>query len=540
MAARRLGSLIVSIMMLAALIVGCSKGNAAKENNATQTGSQPESAGSEVTAQPGEDYPTSLTYWIELGGEVVAVMKSYSEHPFYQTLEQKTNTKVEFQHPSGEVAEQFNLLLASRKLPDLIYYNWFTVPKGPASLVKDNVIIRLNELIKTHAPNLNKYLEEHPELVKEISLDDGTIYTVPSLDPDAQSAAYIGPTYRKDWLERVGLGVPTTIDDWHAVLKAFKETDMNGNGEKDEIPLLLNNLDAWSSAWGVSTSFINDNGTVKYGPIEPGFKSFLIEMNKWFEEGLIDKDYLATDAKLRDAKVTGEKLGTFVWYVASGLGRYMDQMADVNPDFALAGAPFPVLERNEKNRLGLGSPPFIGEGTAITSAAANPEKIIRWLDFAYSPEGRMMANFGVEGVSYTLVDGEPVFTDTIMKNPDGLAVTQAIAKYALSAAPGPYIYDFRVSGQIAPRQEQTAAKKEWAKATGEMLMPGVTLNEAEATSLGNMMTDISTYYEEMVHKFIMGLESIDKFDAYVQTIKEMKIAEAIQIQQAALDRYNNR
>ena len=66
------------------------------------------------------------------------------------------------------------------------------------------------------------------------------------------------------------------------------------------------------------------------------------------------------------------------------------------------------------------------------------------------------------------------------------------------------------------------------------------LTADEAKQKTRVMADIETYVYETIPKFITGDESLDKFDAFVEQIKAMGIADIIKIQQAALDRYQNR
>ncbi|GIP15611.1 hypothetical protein J40TS1_12530 [Paenibacillus montaniterrae] len=80
----------------------------------------------------------------------------------------------------------------------------------------------------------------------------------------------------------------------------------------------------------------------------------------------------------------------------------------------------------------------------------------------------------------------------------------------------------------------------WSSPTHEKRIPPVSIAIEDSSRFASIMTDINTYKDEMILKFIMGAESLDNFDKFVETIKALGIEEAIQIQQAALERYNNR
>ncbi|KKO55005.1 extracellular solute-binding protein [Paenibacillus sp. DMB20] len=530
-------------VLLIAMIAGCSGKSTAGEEPGGGKGEQ----GGEKAAGIGEiGYPEKLSYWVTLNGNASATMQNMNGIAAYQELEKITGTKVEFQHPpAGQEADAFNIMVSSGNLPDVIEYGWSNVSGGPDKAIADGTIIRLNELIEKHAPNLTKLLNEKPEYKKLITTDDGNIYVFPFLRGDDYLLTFNGLIVRKDWLDALKLQMPETIDEWYEVLKAFKTGDPNGNGKADEIPLLLD-IDmttlnqAFLGAWGITSGFYQVDGKVKYGPIQPEFKAYLETMNKWYTEGLIDQDYAATDATLKDAKVTNHQLGSFSGYMGSSLDRYTELMRKSNPGVKLEGAPNVVLKKGDTPIIGQVESPFNGFGAAITKANKFPEETVKWLDYKYGEEGHMLFNFGVKGVSYEMKDGYPAFTDEVMKNPEGLSITQAMSKYNLASYSGPFVQDRRYMEQYAALPEQKAAIQTWMNAKNDRWMPIISPTTEESTRYASVMNDVKTYYDEMVNKFIMGVEPISEFDKFVDTIKGMGIEEAISIQQAGLDRFNSR
>lgn len=530
---------VLSTALLATLVAGC---GTKTETPKTTTGTP----GAEATKDV--KYPESISYWVSLNPNVAATMKSYNEIAAYKELEKKTGTKVEFQHPpTGQEKDQFNLMLASGKLPDVIEYGWGNAPKGADSLIKEKRIIRLNELIDQYAPNLSKVLKEKPEFRKMITTDEGNIYVMPFLLGDEQLSSVNGPAIRKDWLDKLGLKPPTTIAEWETVLTAFRDKDPNGNGKKDEIPYLFtikpdNEMDLnymFVGAYGITADFYQEGGKVKYGPLDPQFKEYLTTMAKWYKDGLLDKDYATTDGKLKDAKVTNNQLGSFSAYAGSGVGRYMSLMTPADPKVSIVGTTYPVLKTGDK-ALGQYTYPFTGVGAAISSTAKNPEQIIKWLDYKYGQEGSLLFNFGVEGQSYKMENGYPKYTDTILNNPNKLPITQAMAQYFIANWSGPIVQDKRYIEQYFTLPEQRDAQKAWMAADHSKQMPPITLTSEESSKTSSIMNDVKTYRDEMINKFIMGAEPIANFDKFVQTIKGMGIDEAVKARQAALDRYNAR
>ncbi|MFS0725802.1 extracellular solute-binding protein [Paenibacillus sp. 1P07SE] len=526
-----------------ALLLSACSGNATNEPAGANEPASPGPDNTGTTAEIG--YPGELTYWVPLNANVSATMKSAAEIAAYQEIEKATGTKVSFQHPpQGQEADAFNLMVSSGNLPDVIQHNWSGVAGGPDKAIADGTIIRLNELIEAHAPNLSKLLDEHPEYRKLVTTDDGNIYVFPFIRGDDYLLTYNGLILRQDWLDSLQLSVPETIDEWYEVLQAIKTGDPNGNGQPDEIPLLIDVgmtalNQAFVGAWGITDTFYQVDGEVHYGPTQPEFKEYLATMNKWYAEGLIDADYAATDGKLKDAKVTNNQLGAFVGYTGSSIGRYADLMKDSHPEFALTGAPNVVLNKGDRPLLGQKEAPFSGIGAAITASNPNPEATVKWLDYNYGEEGHMLFNFGIEGVSYELVDGYPTYTDEVMNNPE-LPITQAMAKYMLANYSGPFVQDRRYMEQYSALPAQQEAITTWMEADNERWMPTLSPTAEESSRYASIMNDVKTYYDEMVNKFIMGVEPLDNFDKFADTLRGMGIEEAIQIQQAGLDRFNSR
>ncbi|MBO9606951.1 MAG: extracellular solute-binding protein [Paenibacillaceae bacterium] len=518
-------------------LAACSKGGQAGSETSPQA-----SGSAQASFKPdanGTAYPASMTYWVR----GMPGLKNNGEMAMYKAMEKITGTKVEFQHPpNGQETDQFNLMLVSGKLPDVIDYNWQS--NYPDKAIAEGKILRLNDLIDKYAPNLSQLFKDRPYIKREVMSAEGNMYVFPLIGDDPRLTVFCGPMLRGDWLKKLNLEVPTTLGEWEKVLTAFRDNDPNGNGKKDEIPLLydVSNMEysmAFLGAYGISYSFFQDGGKVKYGPSEPQYKDFLSLMNKWYKAGLIDKDYMTVDDKLKDAKITGNQLGATVGWLGGTLGKYMNLMKTKDPVFQLVGAPFPALAKGGKS-IANHDPIFYGIGAAISTSAKHPEQIAKWLDYAYGKEGHLLYNFGIEGESYTMVNGKPKFTDLIMKNPKGLSVSDALNQYTIMGSSGPFEFDADGYEQYNTLTEQKEAQLNWTKADFSKLMPTVDMTADEQSRFSVIFADLETYRKEMTNKFIMGAEPLDKFDDYLKTLKKLGIEEAIKLQQTGYDRYLKR
>lgn len=501
----------------------------------------------------------TLTYWTALASNAASTMKSYNDIACYVEQEKRTNIHLDFQHPAvGQDRDAFNLLLASRKFPDIIEYNWTdsnVYPGGPTKAIADGVLVRLNNLIEQYAPNLKNCLDKNPDWRKQVVTDTGDIYGFPFIRSDAKLLVTVGPTIRGDWLKKLNIPTPETIDDWHNMLVAFKTKDPNGNGKADEVPftpawstgftnqiLAFNKAKAFVGAYGTDVSFYQVKGVVKYGPLDPQFKDFLKTMAQWYKEGLIDPDWVNMDAKLRDARITGSQLGSLIAYGGSGIGTYTTLMAGKEPaGFQLVGAPYPVLKKGDPVHLAHKDPNAPGTATAaITTGCKTVREAMQLLDYAYSYDGNLLFNFGVEGLSYTWVNGFPTYTAAVLKNPQYPVLGVAGSRFCRSSFSGPFVQDVRYVGQFTTLPEQVEATANWSKPINDYWMPPVTPNADEAKSFAKIMNDINTLFAEALTKTIIGEVPVDNWDKTVAQMKQLGIDDAVKIEQAALDRYNKR
>ncbi len=484
----------------------------------------------------------TLTYWVPLFNNVSASVRNLNDTPLYKEMEKRTGIKVKFNHPAfGQEGEQFNLMLASGDLPDIIEYSgWLTYPGGPEKAISDGVIVGLNDLINKYSPNLKKVLHDK-DLNRMVKTDSGKYFVYPHIRNNAQLLVFIGPFLRQDWLTELGLQPPTTIDEWYTVLKAFKEK------KKSNSPLtirydILNTHNGFVGAYGIGHDFYIDKGKVKYGPIQPQYKQFLATFHKWYAEGLISNDFGMVDQKVLDARMVSGIAGATVSNSGGGIGKYLDAMKKKDPKFDLVAVPYPTLRKGQRAEFGQRDLIYSRNGNAaITQKSKSKEIAARYLDYGYGPEGNMLFNFGIEGVSYTMINKYPTYTELI-KNPANLTMGQSLARYTRGGYNGPFAQDVRYFEQYSlAYPQQKHAVDVWAKTNqAAHQMPPITPTAAESSEMAKIMSEVGAYRDEMVLKFIMGTEPLENFDKFVAQVKKMGIDQALKINQDALARYKNR
>ena len=132
-----------------------------------------------------------------------------------------------------------------------------------------------------------------------------------------------------------------------------------------------------------------------------------------------------------------------------------------------------------------------------------------------------------------------MFTDLITNNPNGLDITRAIASYCRSAGTtGAHMPDLALMNARASHPLQRQARDEiWSQASTERNMPSVTIKPEYSEEQAEILNEVYTYVDEMIAKFIIGTESFDNYDRYLETLKDMGIERAVEIQQISYDEF---
>jgi len=177
---------------------------------------------------------------------------------------------------------------------------------------------------------------------------------------------------------------------------------------------------------------------------------------------------------------------------------------------------------------------------AISRQSKYPLEAMRWIDFWYGPEGAKLGWIGIEGVTYTVQpDGSYLFTDLILKNPNGLNQAQAIGQYLLGWSGGgiPIVADLHLdwARRLIPQYEGYELAKKYLNVKA---LPILTFTLAEQQELNPIQTDLITYLDESRVQFVTGRKPFSQWDAYVNDIRRMGADRFVAVYQTAWDRFN--
>ena len=492
----------------------------------------------------------TLRYWLPLPGNVSKISATCNETEWARIWQEQTGIDVEFVHPTqGSENEEFGVLIASGTLPDIIEWEWTSsYTGGPSAAEKEGVLIILDEYISEYgaAADVWQFLQDNVHLNTSVKNDDGHYYCFPFVRGDKYLQCTSGPIYRADILEKAGYtGELVTIDDWTAALTAVKEYGV-------EKPLIFqdqNYLMNFSlNAYEVRNAMYLDHGTttVKNGAMEEGYKNWIIQQRAWMDAGLLDSEVMTKIGKstVQTHMMTGTGFAT---YGAGGgyMGTYL-QAAAKDPatygeDFSVEAANFPVLNKGDVVKYGGASYDYATTSKAsasITADCKNPELAAKFLNWCYSEKGHDMINFGEEGQSFNYVNGEPVYTDAVMKHESGAAV--GMAHWGRGNMSGAFCQDPNYIIQYYETEQQKRALAMWNDESDSQpsLIPPITMTEEESKEYSVLNGQVDTYITEMRAKFITGEADVEaEWDTYVQTLKDLGIERMIELQQSAVDRY---
>lgn len=513
-------------LSLAMLLTACSGNNGGTTVGTTDLSSYP--------VQTDE----TLTYWRPLSVHISTSVDNFGATEIAQEYEKRTGIKIKYLHPvAGQDTESLNLMISSNDLPDIIHTSWGLYPGGPTKAINEEVILPL-DAYKEYAPAFFKFMEEHPEYDKPSKTDNGEHYGFTFVQDGNDLLMVSGPVVRRDWLTELGLDMPTSVDDWTEMLTAFKEK----KGATAPMSFNYGNICYFFNMFESGFDPYVDGDEVKYPAVQPEFKTALIQIKNWFDNGLLDKNIVSVDGKLIDNQILNNQTGATITSGGGGIGQYMRMGVQNNPSFDLLAVPYPTFSGKPSHRLPI-SNNVGGTAAAITTQAKNPALAAKALDYFYTEEGDILANFGVEGVSHEVVDGQYIYNDLIMNNPDGLTVSQALGLHMLAGNGGAFVLDSGYIQQYYSLPQQQEALKNWTVGFENSIdarVPFLTPTTEETSEYAQIMAEVDKCRDQMIVKFITGIEPIENFDKFVETMKQLGVERAMEIQTAALQRYKNR
>ena len=492
---------------------------------------------------------TMLTTAVNLMGDLANLgINNYNDFEYMQKLEELTGVHVETTEVNFFTAsEQYNVLLASGDYPDLIKNLGTYYSTGLSGALGDDIIMDLTDDLSAYAPNYD-YLIHSNDAETPYYLTDGKVLQfMGTYDSFINNQ---GLVLRKDWLEECGLDVPETYDELHDVLKAFKDKYncssaiyMNNNCTITTLTEGYNvatyNVSGSGGAGGSGSSlpYYVEDGVVKCSFIEDGYRDYLTMIHDWYEEGLMDSDFVSIEydpfSSYLSGQITSDQMG--VWCTSGeGIDNY------TVPVVCMAS---PVQNKGDKQHMTEMTLAPADDITAISvsSACEDPDIAMAWLDYWFSEDGIAFYNFGLESTDYTLDESStPKFTDAVVNNEFGLSASNYMrCRCAFGTMPSLML---RYRSAYLNSDLVNEAWDVWtSNLDGTMaISSNVTMTTEQKEAETYKATDIMTYANQMISQFCNGDADIDtQWDTFVSQLKDMGIEECIELEQAAYDAANS-
>ena len=489
---------------------------------------------------------TMLTTAVNLMGDLANIgIQNYNDFEYMQKLEEQTGIHVETTEVNFFTAsEQYNVIVASGDYPDLFKNLGTYYSTGLTGALADEIIIDLTEDLSEYAPNYDYLIHSNGAQTPYFLSDDMVLQFMGTYDSFVNNQ---GLVIRKDWLEDLNMEVPTTYDELHDALTAFK----NEKGASTAIYMTNNcNITTLTEGYNVASYAASGNaggaggtasglpyyvedGVVKCSLIEDGFRDYLKMLNQWRMEGLMDPDFISIEydpfSSYLDGQITTDQMG--VWPTSGeGIDKY------TVPVTSMAS---PVQKEGDMQHLTEMTLAPADDITciSISTGCAEPELAMRWLDYWFSEDGILLYNYGQEGVDFTLdAEGTPLFTDAILNNEFALPVSQYMrCRCAFGTMPS-LMLRYR-TGDLNSDLVNEAWEVWTSNLDGTMaISSNVTMTTEQREQEGRIASDILTYANERVAQFAIGEMDIDKdWNTFVEELKGMNIEECIALEQEAYD-----
>ncbi len=405
----KLSAILLTVTMLGGLLAGCgsSENKTNTTGDKTDTGTNKGTNAGNTTAE--DKSPITFSFF----SEDPSPNWNNMQDDIGKVLTEKTGVTLDAEYAVGDPTQKVALIATSGQYPDLIS------AKGDISKMVDaGAMLDLTDLIDKYAPNIKKLYGDQMKRLR-YSNSDKAIYVIPSYAGVDQTSFNAGGGFELQHAVVKELGYPKmrTVQDFENAIKAYKEKHPTIDG-KPTIGLTLN-ADDWHMYISVTnpaflTTGAPDDGEyyidpktnkVTYHFRRPEEKEYFRWLNHMNAIGLLDSETFVQKSDQYNAKIaSGRVLGLIDqdWDYGDG-----DKALKAAGKFDRSYGHYPVTMSEEYKDHSFQPTGFMsGYGVGITTSAKDPVRAIKFLDYLASEEGQILANWGVEGKQYNVVDGK--------------------------------------------------------------------------------------------------------------------------------------
>lgn len=554
---KRKMSLFMAALLAAGTVCGCGASDEAQntpkeENKKTETST---TASTEKADPFGKyDETVNLTSYFSIAATIMNYFNQSQipELVYTKNEEELLNIHVDYEWYAADTAEDAeqkkNVAIASGEIPDFMLVDKAQL----ALLAKSDLINRdIGTIFEQYASDtLMSWTTAEGDAALQSATYDGQVIAIPLVDSSIDGAPFLW--IRKDWLEKVGKEVPTTMDELYEVMVAFKEQDPDGNGKDDTVGMVLhknllnmgtgdavglfNGFQAYPGKW------IDDgNGGLTYGSTAPEAKDALAFLAKLYEEGLIEEDFsVKDDSKASELTASGT---AGIQYGAMWNAMWPLNMT-VNNDPEADWVACPIVSATDEAaqpQIALRITNYV----VVSAECEHPEAVVKLLNFwckafgESSPEeyNSYLTDLGETGLPdfpqhhVMLKTWSPTknldayyhIKDAMEKNDTSTLTSEELGYYNdIVAYNGGDLSKVGAVKTFAP--EGSAFEAMDAYYTKDLFMMDK-FTGAQTKTMSKKMSIIEDKIIEYYTKVIMGIESADTFDSFVEEVNGLGLSE---------------
>jgi putative aldouronate transport system substrate-binding protein len=406
-------TIIVGIIFSLLLVTACSNSDVSetsKSNDSkqeTETNTSDTSSTSKEKADPFGKYDPAIevTTIRSIGADFnFDEGEDIDNNAIYDAYENDLGIKIKnvWTVDQSQYNEKIRLAIASNDIPD-----FFQVPgtQDIQTLVEADMVMALDELFDKYASEDTKeWFNKDGGAQLDSSRFDGKLMAIPATGAAEGSAQFLW--VRKDWLQKLDLPEPKTMEDVRAIAKAFTEQDPDGNNKNDTTGLALTNVLDQNMAHGITGFFngyhaypgiwIEKNGELVYGSVQPEMKEALASLREMYKNKQIPQEFAVKDVSKINELVANNRLGISYgafWQGAWPLQGAIVKDGKLTQEWEVYAIPS-VDNTPAKSQIQLGVTGYY----VVSKNAKNPEAVIKiinqWVKANVDPNADKVYRYG--------------------------------------------------------------------------------------------------------------------------------------------------
>lgn len=535
-------------------MIGCGSGSSGsapadttaqkEETQAEKTDEAPAEEAASEAAPAEETSKEPITFDIAVNKHTHSMCEDFNEQLAFQMAEEATGVHINWIMVPAGSTEKVNAMLTA-DLPDA-FLGLITESQIASSM---DSFLDISGMLEQYCPHVLADYATIDGGLDLVTWSDGSVRALMTgVETSYQDESPANLFINKVWLDQLGLEMPTTMDELHDVLIAFRDNDMNGNGDTtDEIPLktseanwaakIINLANSWGIAGydsGVSSHYFMVKDGIATPTLDtPAFREYLEYMHMLVEEGLMDVESFTETNDQFFAKLKSGVCGVALCF--SPYAMMPEEVASqYEPIVKLDVDGYDYVKTGHKNQLIANK-----SGFAITSACENPERLLEWWDYLSSDRKiKFTMRYGEEGGFWYEGDDGNIY----QKTPEGLAEDFTVDNYK-------YTNGQMGNGTLILKDEVEIITKEdsysiWFKTnTTEQVWdmmqdeypPTRLVDSAKLEERTFMETDLFAYIQNFTATSILNGVDDASWDGFLAQLKTLQYYDWIQWYQDYID-----